>query len=163
MHTQRSEQGVLPMTCNLSCPLLAEQIPPLVPDSRGSRGEMWVIIASFPRSGPATSMETLDAKGWKPHGYHPPLARAGGKRHELIPGLSCPFPAPLILPAWLDVASQAVIISRSLFPGSLSTYLALSDTNRFKPLGFSERSLDVPGSRGQLEPGAEAHRWERLM
>ena len=67
-----------------------------------------------------TSMETSDAKGWKPHGYQPPSARSAGKRHEVIPGFSHPFPAPLTLLAGLDAgAASPLVYSPQLMPAGL--------------------------------------------
>lgn len=134
--------------------------PSLNPASRGGGAERLgscrearVSIRHLARSGPATSMEILDAKAWKPHGHQPPLARSAGKKREVMPRFSHPFPAPLALPAGLGAGTgclglyllctapswAAIPSSRALPPGSLRTYLGLSDTNRFKPDFFSER------------------------
>lgn len=56
-------------------------------------------ITHLPRSCPSTSMETLDAKGWKPHSHTYALARSAGKRHGAILGFSHPSLHPLTLPA----------------------------------------------------------------
>lgn len=159
--------------------------PSLNPASRGGGAERLgscrdarVSIRHLARSAPATSMETLDAKAWQPHGHQPPLARSAGKRREVMPGFSHPSPAPLTLPAGLGAGTgclglphllrtapswAAIPSSRALPPGSLRTDLALSDENRFKPLFFffTNRGLDadVLVSRGQLE----ARGWDRSV
>lgn len=50
-------------------------------------------------------METLDAKGWKPHSHQPPLAGSAGKRHEVIPG--SPIPSWPLLPSLQGWMQQA--------------------------------------------------------